>query len=499
MKVSAEQFDALCRLRFSVFFQRAWSELDPAPYSHNWHIDCISEYLEYVREGDIKRLIINVPPRTGKTLLTNVAFPAWVMGKDPTQSVIGVSYGQRLSGKIAYKQRTLMETEWFKELFPDCQLDPNYSGRESFLTTKKGGRFSSSVGGTLTGEGADYIIIDDPVNPDEALSDVKRINANEWLDQTVFSRLNDPENGRIVMIMQRLHSNDPTGHFLELGGWEHLKLPAYTKSKVFVDRTSKKFEYEGYLHPTRLSEDTLDTLKQSLGTYAYAGQYLQEPVPLGGGEFKTDWINYYASQSFDPKGSNIYILVDPATSKKKTSDYTAMVVVALAPDQNYYLIDGIKERLNPTERINKLFELHKKWNAKTNRPPKVGYEQYGMMSDVHYIKEKQAELNYRFQIIEVKSGMNKEERIRRLVPLMEAGQYWLPNDMYIKNAKGLLENFINGIVEEEMLLFPYAKHDDFLDAMAMLFDIPHSFPKLGNVSVTDGLNWGDESYSVLDM
>lgn len=499
MNVTQEQFDALCRTKFSIYFQKAWQELDPSPYSHNWHIDCISEHLEYVERGDIKRLIINVPPRTGKTLLGNVAFPSWVMGRNPSTSVLGISYAQRLSEKIAYKQRNLMESKWYKELFPNCRLDPKYAQKTSFLTTEKGGRFSSSVGGTLTGEGGDYLIIDDPVNPEEALSDLKRINANEWLDQTVFSRLNDPKTGRIVMFMQRLHSDDPTGHFLEQGGWELLELPAHTNSTIFIDRTNTVFKYGGYLHEERLGEDVLHELLNSLGSYAFAGQYLQKPVPIGGGEFKTDWINYYASQAFDAKGCNVYILVDPATSKKKTSDYTAMAVWALAPDQNYYLIDGIKARLNPTERINKIFELHRKWNKKTGKPPKVGWEEYGMMSDVHYITEKQKEINYRFPLIKIKSSMSKQERIRRLIGPMESGQIWLPNDMYVKNHKGLPENFINDIVDQEMLLFPFAKHDDFLDAMAMLFDMPHSFPKIANVDVIDGLDWGSGTYSVLDM
>lgn len=498
MSFSPAQLNQLYRTRFSPFFQRSWKELDPASYEHNWHVDCISEYLEYVEAGEIKRLIVNVPPRTAKTLMVNVAFPAWLTGRKPDTSVIGISYGQRLSEKIAYKQRNLMETQWYKDVFPSCHLDPKYSGRTSFLTTDKGGRFSSSVGGTLTGEGADYLIIDDPVNPDEALSDVKRIHANEWLDQTVFSRLNDPSEGRIVMIMQRLHSDDPTGHFLEQGGWEHLKLPAYTKEKLIFTGTRRKFEYKGYLHEKRLSDDVLEGFARN--PYVYAGQYLQEPVPIGGGEFKSDWINYYSSQAFDPKGCNIFILVDPATSKKKTSDYTAMAVWALAPDQNYYLIDGVRERLNPTERVDRIFELHRKWNAKTGKPPKVGWEQYGMVSDIHYIKERQQEENYRFALTEIKSGVNKEERIRRLVPPMQGGQIWLPNDMYYKNDKGLPENFMNVIIEEEMLLFPFAKHDDFIDAMAMIFDIPHHFPKMGSVEVTDGLEWeNDAFYSVLDM
>jgi hypothetical protein len=501
--LSKAEFQALCRQDFAVFFQRAWSEMgEGSEYRHNWHIDCVAAHLQACERGDIKRLIINIPPRTAKTLLVNVAFTAWVIGRNPAARVIGVSYAQRLSEKIAYKCRLLMETDWFRELFPHCQLDPNQSQKANFTTTAGGGRFSTSVGGTLTGEGGDYIMLDDPMNPAEALSDVKRITANEWVDSTVNTRLNDQRTGRIICIMQRLHSDDTTGHLLSQGGWHLLKLPAETKKPITIQLGKKEWVYDGLLHEERLPEETLQQLAHSMGSYSYAGQYLQEPVPLGGGEFKKDFMQYYASKSIDPKAGNIYITVDPANSKKKTSDYTAMAVLLLGRDQNYYLIDGIRQRLNPTERVEALFELHRKWNGLSGRPPRVGYERYGMMSDIHYIQKKQEEESYRFHIEELPPtgtrAMQKEERIRRLIPVMERRQFWLPNDMYYTNAKGLPANLMHDIVAEEFLLFPFGKHDDFIDAMSMIFDMSAIFPSIGEVETTDGLDW-HYSRSVFDL
>lgn len=491
-------FDALCRNEFSVFFRRAWRELESADYSHNWHIDCLCDYLQNVYEGKTKRLIINVPPRTAKTLLVNIAYTAWLLGKDPSMKIIGISYAQRLSEKIAYKCRILMETKWYQELFP-TRLDPNQSQKANFLTTKGGGRFSTSVGGTLTGEGAGILLIDDPMNPDEALSDVKRINANDWIDQAIYSRLNNPKEDKIVVIMQRLHDDDTTGHLLKTGKWEHVRMPAITNQKLTFKPRDIEYSYDGLLHEDRLPKDVLDDMLEAMGSYAFAGQYSQSPVPLGGGEFKSDFLNYYNTETLNASTCNLYITVDPATSKKKTSDYTAIVVWALAPDQNYYLIDGVRERLNPTERIERLFEVHRKWARKTGKPPRVGYERYGMMSDTHYIQLKQTQESYRFPVVEIHSGVQKEERIRRLIPIAERGQMWLPNNLYYKNNKGLPENFINAIVEQEILLFPFATHDDFLDAMAMIMDMNPIFPRLDNVEVHDGLDWQSQDMSVFDL
>lgn len=492
-------FDALCRHEFSVFFKRAWREMEPSEYSHNWHIDCLCDYLQNVYDGGTKRLIINVPPRTAKTLLVNIAFTAWLLGKQPEVKVIGISYAQRLSEKIAYKCRLLMETQWYRSLFPDTCLDPNQSQKASFLTTKGGGRFSTSVGGTLTGEGANYLIIDDPMNPDEALSDVRRMNANEWIDQAIYSRLNNPKEDRIVVIMQRLHDDDTTGHLLKNGNWQLVKMPAITNNPLRFKPRQYEYMYDSLLHEDRLPKEILDELQLSMGSYAFAGQYLQEPVPLGGGEFKSDFLNYFNSDTLNVTTCNLYITVDPATSKKKTSDYTAMVVWALAPDHNYYVVDGVRERLNPTERIERLFELHRKWNKKSGKPPRVGYERYGMMSDTHYIEQKQAHESYRFGLKEIHSGMQKEERIRRLIPIMEQQRIWLPNNLFFKNSKGLQENLMNVIVEQEILLFPYATHDDFLDAMAMIMDMQPIFPSLNSVEVHSGLDWGTQEVSVLDL
>lgn len=507
--IDRRAFDALSRQKLTVFSSKALKVLEPKnEIEFNWHIDCVCEHLQAVWAGELQKLIINIPPRFLKTHLASVSFPAWGFGHNPSIKFMLTSFKFDRAKSMTRKTRQVMESAWYRSLFENVELSAEQNEKHHFETTEKGQYYAGAMQ-SVTGEGADIQICDDPLNPMESVSDVQRLNAIETIRETLFSRFNDPRTGRFVLIMQRLHSEDPTGSFLKDEGWHHLKLPAETKEKTTVDLGENHWAYDecGLLFPNRYTHEVLRDKLQQLGSYAYAGQYLQEPVPLGGGEFKPDYLNYFASRDFDARRSNVYITVDPASGKDPTvtydQDYTAMVVWALAPDQNYYVIDGLKERLNPTERIQRLFDLHRKWNEKSGRPPKVGYEEYGLASDLHYIEKKQNEESYRFAVEKVPpkgaKKIKKEDRIRRLIPPMERGQVWLPNDLYYTDYKGAPRNFMTDIVDDEMLLFPFAPHDDFLDAMSMIFDLNPIFPKIGHVERTDGLEWHTEPESVLDI
>ena len=516
MSLTQEQFDALCRQKLSPFAARALRELEPSTeYKHNWHVDCVCEHLEAVWATDIKRLIINVPPRTLKTHIASVAFPSWGFNQDPTIKFMLTSFKFDLAKKMTRKTRLVMESNWYRDLCPHVDISADQNEKHYFETTRRGHYYSASMS-SVTGEGADIQICDDPLNPDEAASPVQRQNVIDTIRGTLFSRFNNEETGRFIMIMQRLNENDPTGELLKDDGWYHLKLPAEAIGKSYSYGANGKswgFKEGELLFPERLSREVLDRKAIEMGPYNYAGQMLQEPKPIGGGEIKAEHLNYFATSDFDTKSCNIYILVDPAKGDedaiKNDHDYTAMAVWALAPDQNYYLVDGIKERLNPTERIDRLFELHRKWNEKSGKPPRVGYEDIGMQADIHFLNKKMQSESYRFALTSLPQKKNKGEpakkklskiqRIRRLIPFMELGQVWLPNDIYIKDHKGLPRNFMSDIVEQEMLLFPFAAHDDFIDAMAMLFDMNPIFPKLGSQRVSSGMYYGSQETSVLDI
>lgn len=470
-----ELLRAATRERLDSFTRRAFATVDPgAVYQHNWHIDAITKHLEACTAGEIRRLIINIPPRYMKSICVSVAWPAWLLGRDPTNKIIVGSYSQDLSLKHSVDTRLVVESPWYKEAFPHTAISRDQNEKRKFQTTERGHRISCSVGSAITGEGGDFLIVDDPHSPLEASSDVQRLAAINWFEQTFLSRQNNKEKACVVVIMQRLHEQDLTGHLLAKGGWEHLNLPVIAPKSytISIGEFTKHVEEGELLHEERDDIHVITRLRDEMGPYAFAGQYMQTPAPIGGGEFKETWLRYYdrpfsqADRNHFFSGMNIYILVDPAHEKKKTSDYSAFIVIGANYDNCFYLLDIVRDKLNPTERVDKVFELHRKYNALGGRPPRVAYEINGHRSDAHYIMRKSREERYYINMVEVDHRTNKLDRIRGLIPLFQRGQILFPAGGIMQGA----ENLIETLVEKEMLLFPNGIHPDMLDAMAQLLD-----------------------------
>ena len=492
---------------FAAFLPTAFRILNPnTEFLSNWHLDCIAEHLRAVEDGDLKRLIVNIPPRSLKSITISTAWPAYLMGKNPSTEVICASYSLKpVSLDLSTNTRRIMSSLWYRQLFPDTIIRADQNEKTLFRTTQGGGRYATSVGGTVTGVGGNYLILDDPNQPDKANSQVTRDTANSWVDQTFMSRFNNPNTDKMVVVQQRVHTNDVTGYLQEKYGFYTLKIPAEAPRALQWDINGKTWSMDKgeLLHEERMGIEFLNEKKKT--PYVYAGQYIQEPAPIGGGEFKQQWIQYYHidTKPLDTTAMNLYILVDPANSKKRSADSTAMVVIGLAPDNNYYILDMIRDKLNPTQRVTELIKLHKKWNVLSGKPPIVGYEQYGIQTDIHYIKVMQERMNYRFHIHELKGNMSKEDRIRRLIPIISEGRlYFPPNIMYtpiitIEQGDPQCLDLVKQVIEEEMMLFPVSSHDDLLDAMARICDeqLYANFPELQYSAShnIDGLNRGDDS------
>lgn len=488
-----EFLNSFCREKLDAFTCKAFSVIEPgSEFTYNWHIGCISEHLEASFRGEIKDLIINIAPRTLKSVHIAQIYPSWAMGKQPHHQFIGASYAHSLAERNVMRCRHIMNSEWYQEIFPETIISADQNQKDYFTTTRAGQYKGTGIGGTITGFGCNSLLVDDALNPQESVSDTIRNNTNDEIRSTLFSRFNDYNKRRFIMIMQRLHEDDPTGNLLKDGGYYHLMLPAIATKKIQIDLHGLHWEMDegDYLTP-RLDKEALDKLRTDLGEYHFAGQYMQSPVPIGGGDLRPEWVQFYAEGGIKPGQMNVVILVDPSggedlnKKKKKLSDFTAMLVVGLAPDNNYYLLDAIRDRLNPTERVDTLFMLHRKWNELCGKPPKVGYEKYGMMTDTHYIKEKNKQDAYNFATIELGGTMGKEERIRRLIPDLQRGRWFFPHKLFYVDGEGRRFDLVQEILNSEMATFPRGRFDDCIDALSRIYepDLHVIFPKSNGTMV----------------
>ena len=348
--VTADEYAALLKLDFYAFIERGFAQLNPETrFYRNWHIELLAAKLEAWRRGEIRRLIINVPLRNLKSHCASIALPAWILGHDPAAQILCVSYAQDLADKLARDCRSIMVSPWYRRIFR-TRLSPQRQAVQEFVTTAQGYRLSTSVGGVLTGRGADYIIIDDPLKPSEALSDALRRSANEWFDHTLFSRLNDKRTGRMMVIMQRLHEDDLVGHVLEREGWEVLSFSAIAeKDEEFTIRnpygTRRIIRRVGeVLHPEREPLEALTTIRQTIGEYNFAGQYQQTPAPLGGGLIKVEWFKTYEPAERPERFDQVVQSWDTANKPTELSDYSVCTTWGLS-DRRIYLLHVARKRM----------------------------------------------------------------------------------------------------------------------------------------------------------
>lgn len=231
--------------------------------------------------------------------------------------------------------------------------------------------------------------------------------------------------------------------------------------------------------PVFLSREKLAQKRRDMGPYTFSAQMLQNPTADSTQGFKREWIQFYdQSPESASAGTNRYLLVDAANDKRKSSDYTSMWVIGLGTDENYYVLDMVRDRLNLTERAEKVMQLHRKW-----KPKGVRYERYGMMADIQHIKTIQAAQNYRFGIDEVAGQAPKNDRIRRLIPLFEQGRIYFPTSLHKTDYEGQVRELVGDFIEQEYASFPVPLHDDMLDALARIAepDMPLIWPKLAAV------------------
>jgi predicted phage terminase large subunit-like protein len=352
MGMSKEEFQAFLRRDLVAFTEKAFVELNPgATYLPNWHIEVIAAALEQCFTAKLRRLITNVPPRSLKSHLTSISFVAWILGHRPAAQIICASYAQDLADKLAADCRSIITTDWYQDLFPGTRLASGRQSVHDFTTTQKGFRLATSVGGVLTGRGADFIVIDDALKPEEALSETQRKSVNDWYDHTLISRLNDKRNGCVIVIMQRLHEDDLIGHILKQEEWKLLKFPAIAEedechviATPYGVRTFTRKLGEA-LHPEREPLEVLAVLREIQGEYNFSGQYQQAPSPLGGGLIKTQWFKTYTSPEAPSGFELIFQSWDTANKSSQLNDYSVCTTWGLYKD-HLYLLHVLRKRLD---------------------------------------------------------------------------------------------------------------------------------------------------------
>jgi predicted phage terminase large subunit-like protein len=287
----------LATRKLRSFIKTMWRYLDPAPYIHGWHIDCICEHLEAVLAGDIRRLLITMPPRHMKSIAVSVSFPAWAWLSDPKLQFLFASYAHTLSIRDSTKCRRVIESPLYQEFWKDSfQLTTDQNTKIRFDNDQGGYRIASSVDGAITGEGGDIIVVDDPHNVRQAESTTQRQAVLDWWDEAMSTRLNNPKTGRMIIVQQRVHENDLAGHVMEVGGWTHLNLPARYESdnKCITPIWKDPRVLEGeLLWKERFGEEEMVALERALGPYGTASQLQQRPSPREGGLFLADKIGIH--------------------------------------------------------------------------------------------------------------------------------------------------------------------------------------------------------------
>lgn len=457
-ELSHQEYQVILRKDLTSFVERSFYELNPQAYfQYGQYIELLAATLDRCRTGKTNRQIINLPPRTLKSHAASVAFPAWLFGHDPTVQIICASYGQDLADKHARDCRTLMTSDFYRGLFPGTVLSEAKKTVNDFATTRQGFRMATSVGGVLTGRGADIIILDDILKPEDALSETRRKAANEWYFSTLLSRLNSKEHGVIIIVMQRLHQEDLVGEVLDRGAWEVLSLPAIAPDnethhyETFLgQKTFSRLAGEA-LHPERDTVETLNTIRESIGEYNFQSQYQQDPLSREGGMIKRDWLKYYTPDQLPFRIRYRLQSWDTAQKAEEIHDYSVCTTWGLA-EGRFYLLDVFRARLTYPQLKRKAAELYQKF-----RPNKVLIEDKA--SGISLMQEFKSEGVYFVEPYKPEPGSDKVMRFGAQSIKFEGGRVLLPE------SAPWLDDYVR-----EITGFPGSKHDDQVDSTSQALE-----------------------------
>lgn len=467
----------LAKRSLAEYIRQAWHVVEPGnPYVHGWHIDAIAEHLEAAVRGEIRYLIINIPPRHMKSLLCCVFFPTWVWTFKPETRWLFSSYGENLSIRDSLKCRRVIQSPWYQKAFGDVfRLTGDQNQKTRFENDKTGYRLATGVGGGSTGEGGDFIVVDDPLKAQDAHSVAIRETANDWWDNTMSTRGNNPDKVVRIVIMQRLHEADLTGHLLEKmkadsHRVEHLCLPAEYEPANRVTSLGwrdPRTEPGELLWPERFTPAAIVDLKRDMSSYAVAGQLQQRPAPDEGGILKKAAWRYWKPAGVRLPAvvirleDNTLLEIEPVDLPEafdqilqtwdcsfkdtKTSDFVAGQVIARL-GANKFMLDYYKERVDITGTMKQIGVWSTKWKRAI---AKLIEDKANGTAVIQMLRDRITGL------IAIEPEGGKISRAHAVAPEVEAGNVYLPHPA--------LYPWVNEFIES-CAGFPNLAHDDDVDA-----------------------------------
>ena len=440
-------FNALCRENFYAFVKKAFNETHGSEHFHDsFAIELICDRLEKCMRGEIRKLIINIPPRNLKSFITSVCLPAYLLGKDSQKEIVCVSYSSDLANKLSRDTKSIMEMPFYKDIFATRIGRKNTE--DMFETTKHGSRAATTVQGALTGLGGNYLVLDDPCSAADVLSDVKRKNLNDWFQNTFLSRLNDKKEGVMIVIMQRLHEEDLTAILEKQGGWEVLSLPAIAEkdeSFVLSDGRIVGRKAGEVLNPEHEPLEILLDLKKAMSEYNFSAQYQQNPIPLKGNIINFDDFKYFENL---PTADNRIVVQswDCAHKTGENNDFSVCVTGAII-NNIIYILDISRYRLEFPDLLDEIKDMQCIAHAN-----EVVIEDADIGSGIIQQLEKAGCCPIPF-----KPEVAKPVRAACVTKLIRDGRVRLLKDAI------WLQDFA-----KEVRAFPYGAHDDQIDALVQL-------------------------------
>jgi predicted phage terminase large subunit-like protein len=449
----------LCEMSFYEFFQQAWHIVEPSvPLSTNWHhkyiCDLLQEECERIikQEPKTKDIIINVPFRSTKSLIVTVMFPVWAWLKSPKLRFITASYSATLSIELATKSRDIIFSEWFQKRWRGVfQIKKDQNLKERYENSHVGMRRATSVGGTVTGQGGDFLIVDDPLSPQMANSTTERDNANDWYRTTFYSRLNQAEIGVRIIIMQRVHEEDLTGFLLDREtrfNYKHICIPATNEIGNIKPQELEKFydKESGLFWTDRFNQNVLDDFKSALGSYGYAGQIMQTPTPIDSGMIHSDWFKV---DRYRVDETTVNFVIDPAYTANQKNDPSALLAYTYK-NNKWQIVDCI----NVHKEFPELVKFIPQWvqkNSYTNKS-RIYVEPKASGKSIVQTLIRETGLNIKEDKPPTK---DKVARVADISASLESGRVSLLNGDW--NREFL----------DQLTKFPSAKHDDMVDCLVM--------------------------------